>query len=61
MRSLARQGMGEALLWTAPTERLKVLRQSTAGQGTGGAVASVSTILKEQGTHTPRALDGWLP
>lgn len=43
------QGMGEALLWTAPTERLKVLRQSTAGEGVGGAVPSVTTILREQG------------
>ena len=42
-------GLGEALLWTAPTERLKVLRQSTAGTGTGGASSSVRSILAEQG------------
>ena len=42
-------GMCEALAWTAPTERLKVLRQATAGKGTGGAVQPVSMILKEQG------------
>jgi len=47
-------GMGEALLWTAPTERLKVLRQSTAGQGAAAGASStsstsISTILREQG------------
>ena len=42
-------GLGEALLWTAPTERLKVLRQSAAGEGVGGSAHKMSTILKEQG------------
>ena len=44
-------GMGEALLWTAPTERLKVLRQSSAGLGKTASASShsVSTILREQG------------
>jgi len=43
-------GMAEALLWTAPTERLKVLRQARAGTGgAGGAAPSAMAIVREQG------------
>lgn len=42
-------GMGEALLWTAPTERLKVLKQASAGAGTGGASLGLVKLLREQG------------
>ena len=43
-------GMCEALFWTAPTERLKVLRQATAGMGMGAAGStSVMTVVREQG------------
>ena len=42
-------GMCEALFWTAPTERLKVLRQAAAGSGTGGGTTTVMTIVREQG------------
>ena len=42
--------MCEALFWTAPTERLKVLRQATAGMGMGAAGStSVMTVVREQG------------
>lgn len=40
-------GMVEALGWTCPSERLKVLQQSTAG--TGGKVPSYMEVLKVQG------------
>lgn len=40
-------GMVEALAWTCPSERLKVLQQSTAG--TGGKVPSYGEVLKVQG------------
>ena len=43
-------GMCEALFWTAPTERLKVLRQASAGLGTKGAGrSSLYTLVREQG------------
>jgi len=42
-------GMCEALFWTAPTERLKVLRQASAGMGVGGGSTSVLTVVREQG------------
>lgn len=43
-------GMGEALFWTAPTERLKVLRQASAGLGQGSAGKnSILTLIREQG------------
>lgn len=42
-------GMCEALFWTAPTERLKVLRQATAGTGAGGGTTTVLTVVREQG------------
>lgn len=43
-------GMCEAIFWTAPTERLKVMRQASAGLGTSAAgQASVYTLIKEQG------------
>ena len=32
-------GMAEALFWTAPTERLKILRQAKAGEGVGRVLA----------------------
>ena len=38
-------GMAEALFWTAPTERLKILRQANASEGVGGAVGELSVIL----------------
>lgn len=44
-------GVGEALMWTSPTERLKVLRQSQAGKGVGGASMGMHQILKEQGVR----------
>ena len=44
-------GMAEALFWTAPTERLKILRQAKAGEGVGGAVGELSVILREQGVR----------
>lgn len=40
-------GMVEALAWTCPSERLKVLQQSTAG--TGGKVPSYGEVIKVQG------------
>ena len=43
--------MAEALFWTAPTERLKILRQAKAGEGVGGAVGELSVILREQGVR----------
>lgn len=43
-------GMSEALFWTAPTERLKVLRQASAGLGQRGAGShSLLTLVREQG------------
>ena len=42
-------GLCEALFWTAPTERLKVLRQAAAGTGTGGGSTTVMTVVREQG------------
>ena len=42
-------GMCEALFWTAPTERLKVLRQAHAGAGIGGGTTTVMTVVREQG------------
>jgi solute carrier family 25 citrate transporter 1 len=44
-------GMGEALLWTAPTERLKVLRQASAGlgQSAGAGRHTLLTLFREQG------------
>eukprot|EP01051_Picozoa_sp_SAG22_P020681 SAG22_NODE_4276_length_1320_cov_0.717445_1_plen_282_part_00 len=40
-------GMVEARAWTCPSERLKVLQQSTAG--TGGKVPSYGEVIKVQG------------
>jgi hypothetical protein len=44
-------GMAEALFWTAPTERLKVLRQARAGQGKTCVPPSVSSIIRERGVR----------
>jgi len=41
-------GMAEALMWTAPTERIKVLRQSRAGKGHRTS-PTIGTIVREQG------------
>ncbi len=41
-------GMCEATLWTAPTERLKILRQARAGEGRGKP-PSFAAMLREQG------------
>jgi len=45
-------GMTEALVWTAPTERLKVLRQNDINSATPkyrGLIGGLSTVVKEQG------------
>jgi len=45
-------GMVEALVWTAPTERLKVLRQNDINSKTPkykGLIGGLSTVVKEQG------------
>ena len=45
-------GFTEAVVWTTPTERLKVLRQSeisSGGQKYGSLLGGVGTILREQG------------
>tara|TARA_B100000513_G_scaffold195064_1_gene124957 strand:- start:1700 stop:2347 length:648 start_codon:yes stop_codon:yes gene_type:complete len=45
-------GMAEALFWTAPTERLKVLRQSRAGMGDLSPHIPVSHFIREHGIST---------
>ena len=42
-------GMAEALFWTAPTERLKVLRQARAGEGKTCTPPSVFSIVTQRG------------
>lgn len=45
-------GMAEALVWTAPTERLKVLRQSRAGMGDRTNHVSVGQFIRQHGVST---------
>ena len=42
-------GLAEALLWTAPTERVKVLKQARAGRGATDVAPSALSLLREQG------------
>jgi solute carrier family 25 citrate transporter 1 len=45
-------GMVEAMVWTAPTERLKVLRQNDINSATPkyrGLIGGMTTVVKEQG------------
>lgn len=45
-------GMTEAMVWTAPTERLKVLRQNDINSATpkyNGLIGGLKTVVKEQG------------
>ena len=54
-------GMAEALFWTAPTERLKILRQAKAGEGVGGAVGELSVTTAVAPPLTIAApLSAWL-
>merc|ERR1712232_1343541 len=47
-------GSAEAAIWTTPTERLKVLRQSEAGGGSkySTTLGSVRTIIAEGGVSS---------
>lgn len=44
-------GLSEALFWTAPTERLKVLRQARAGLGKTCLPPSAMSIVRERGVR----------
>ena len=52
-------GCVEALAWTTPTERLKVLRQSRAAIGGNAVDTSLTAVLRESGVRGLYV--GWWP